>query len=111
MKDEADRLEANNRSLQDRFNSVQADATKLMRERNAIAAEVSDLKHRLETIERHEESKQFSSKSESRLLVLQQQLDEARDEINQKFQDTAQYRQMKTLMQNQTIKIRDLRWM
>ena len=37
------------------------------------------------------------------------QLEEAREEANRKVQDTSQFRQMKSLMQSQSSKIRDLR--
>ncbi len=114
MKDEAERLEASNRVLQDRFSGVQNDAVKLTRERNSLAAEVADLKKRLENAERGEQSRQYSLKSDedsnAKLRQIQEQLEEAREEVNRKVQDTAQFRQMRTLMQNQSSIIRDLRY-
>lgn len=62
MRDEADRLEMSNRAIADRFTSAQADATRLMREKNALAQEVADLKERLERAERIAEEARNSSR-------------------------------------------------
>ena len=52
MRDEADRLESSNRAMSDRFTQAQADATRLLREKNALAQEVAELKMRLDRAER-----------------------------------------------------------
>lgn len=63
MRDEADRLESSNRAITDRFSSAQADATRLQREKNALAEEVAELKMRLERAERAAESSRSSARS------------------------------------------------
>lgn len=52
IRDEADRLELSNRAMTDRFSQAQADASRLLREKNALAQEVAELKMRLERAER-----------------------------------------------------------
>lgn len=111
MRDEADRLDSANKSLQERFVMAQSDATRLTRERNALADDVAELKRKLESYERREvvESKEAD---DSRLTIrsLREQLDEAREEMERKVQDTTQFRQMRQLMQSQSSKITDLRF-
>lgn len=52
MREEADRLESSNRAMSERFTAAQGDASRLLREKNALAQEVAELKMRLERAER-----------------------------------------------------------
>jgi hypothetical protein len=114
MRDEAERLESSNKMLQDRFTTIQNDATKLHREKNALQSEVADLKRQLEAYQRSEQSARNTAgksdeDSRAQIMRLQRQLDEAREETTKKVQDTAQFQQMKQMMQTQSAKLRDLR--
>jgi predicted nuclease with TOPRIM domain len=111
MRDEADRLDSANRTLQERLSMAQSEASRLLKERNALAEEVAELKRRLESHERRGavESKEADD-SRATIRSLRQQLDEAREEVERKVQDTAQFRQMRQLMQSQSAKIIDLRY-
>lgn len=75
MRDEADRLENSNKTLQERFLAAQSDASRLMREKSALANEVADLRRRLEAAERANETRFTGHKSDedsrSRILQLQ----------------------------------------
>jgi predicted nucleic acid-binding Zn-ribbon protein len=110
MRDEADRLDSANKSLQERFSIAQNEASRLMKERNALAEEVAELKRKLESQERRGavESKEADD-GRATIRGLRHQLEEAREELERKVQDTAQFRQMKQLMQSQSSKITDLR--
>jgi chromosome segregation ATPase len=119
MREATEQLEHSNRDMTDRFSNAQADASRLMREKNALAQEVSDLKERLDRAERAGESSRASASasargreedSSSRVRDLEDALADAREEGDRKVQDTAQFRQMKALMQTQAGKIRDLRY-
>ena len=62
MRDDADRLMTSNKNLTDRFTAVQEDATKLHREKNALANEVSQLKQRLAIAEKAAEDARYSGR-------------------------------------------------
>ncbi len=79
---------------------------------------MNNLKQRLIAAERNAadrltESKrgEAASSEESRALIrkLERDLSEAREENNKRVSDTAQFQQMRKMMQSQSTKLRDLR--
>ena len=97
MKDEQERIEETNTRL---------------------TAEVANLRQRLAAQERsandkHADSKRTSdadtSSSTLQIRRLQEELDEARLEGTKRVQETAQFQQMRVMMQNQSTKLREVR--
>jgi regulator of replication initiation timing len=96
--------------LQNRFSTVQNDATKLAREKVALQNEVADLKKRLEHYEHMAEAKGSNDRNSSaEVQRLRAELQEEREINSRRVAETPQFMQMKKLMQNQTTKIKDLR--
>lgn len=91
------------------------EATARLEETNAsLTAEVQTLRQRLSQLERNSYSLAESKESEAlraRMQVKETEraLEEAKEEANKRVSETAQFQQMKKLMQSQSAKIRDLR--
>jgi predicted transcriptional regulator len=59
--------------------------------------------------DRFAEGKRGESDMAEKMRKLERQLEEAREENNKRVSDTAQFQQMKKMMQTQSSKIRELR--
>lgn len=111
IKDEADRLAGSNKVLQERFTALQADATKLTREKNALQTEVSELRRKLESgsKQRSESSSKADSDSNYRISSLEQELRQAKEDLAKRFTESTQYTQMVDIMKKKTKDIINLR--
>jgi leucine zipper transcription factor-like protein 1 len=109
MRDEQERLVGSNKSLQDGLTSAQSDNSRLMWENQALRSELELSKNALRVAKREAEGKTDSADASERERVLEEQLRAAREENEKRVGDTAQFQQMKRLMQSQSAKIRDLR--
>ena len=101
MKAEAERLGDSNRSLQERFNALQIEASNLTKEKNIMASQIDDLHRRLS-------SRLGESKSDD-VRELREQIVKLKDELEKKFNNSDQYQKMKTMMLSKSDKIRDLK--
>lgn len=113
MRDEAERLEDSNRTLQQRFVSVQSEASKLLKEKSAMQLEIAELKAQLATAERRSRQTETSGKHEEdlhhRIEILEDNLAAEVENNKKRVADTPQFQQMRRMMQNQNVKLRDLR--
>ena len=113
MRDEAERLEDSNRTLQQRFVSVQSDASKLLKEKSAMQLEIAELKAQLATAERRNRQADTSGKHSEdlyhRIEMLEDSLAQETENNKKRVADTPQFQQMRRLMQSQNTKLRDLR--
>ena len=108
-------------SLRDESKSIILQSGRLEDANKILEQEVGNLKLKLELIERERreernllsEGKQSENSMNSilndRIGSLERELEDSKIENNKRVLDTPQFRQMKTLMQNQSTKIRDLR--
>lgn len=113
LKDESDRLESSNKELQERMtiaqqrtSQAQNETTSLMREKKELLGQLSRLQVRLDA---SNSASSDSKESEDEKRRLAEQLDIATEENAKRVGETAQFQQMKKLMQTQAGKIRDLR--
>ena len=89
MKEEAERVEEQNRALQDELNHVRS---------------------RLSSVERSgAEGKHAEDEASTRVRTLESDLREAKEEGERRVAETVQFQQMKRLMQSQAQNIKDLR--
>lgn len=86
QKDEIERLELNNQTLQNEIKSL----------RKILRDTVSD-------------SKSSGDNNSERCRRLENQLEEVKEESNKRISETAQFMQMKKLMQSQAVKLKDLK--
>lgn len=92
MRESTGRLEEQNKLLQDRYGSVQQEASQLTRERNAIQAEVDGLKRRLEEAEGRAGRAESKNETEVREEIrrLERALEDAIEESTRRVAETSQ---------------------
>lgn len=97
MRDEQERIEETNQRLQAEVNSL----------KQRLAATERSATDRFADSKRSQDAQSYSHSAEMRRL--QNELEEARAENSKRVSDTAQFQQMRKMMQNQSSKLRDLR--
>ena len=92
LRESTGRLEEQNKLLQDRYGSVQQEASQLTRERNAIQAEVDGLKRRLEEAEGRAGLAESKNESDVREEIrrLERALENAIEESTRRVAETSQ---------------------
>eukprot|EP01041_Mallomonas_annulata_P000069 gene69-81_t len=112
-RDEMDRLQTTNQNLQERFNAIQADASKLVKENTTLKNEVDSLNRRLEAQGESSSKAKAESKSDreatQRIIKLEEEVKRAKEEGAKRLSETTQFTQMRSLMKTQNDKIKSLR--
>ena len=113
LKDESDRLENNNKQLQERYqiaqdraSQAQTEATKLLKEKKLLTEQLSKLQVKIDSLDSDAKD---SGEVNRKLQMLEGELESAHEENAKRVNETAQFQQMKKLMQSQSAKIKDLR--
>mmetsp|Transcript_18240 Transcript_18240/g.18307 ORF Transcript_18240/g.18307 Transcript_18240/m.18307 type:complete len:277 (+) Transcript_18240:118-948(+) len=110
MKEEVDRVMSSNHVLQERFSSVQNDATKLAKENAALKNEVTGLTRKVNELSGNRaESKSERESSNAQIERLEDELERYRQESAKRISESPQFQQMRDLMKRQNDKMKQLR--
>lgn len=107
LRDEQERLESNNKSLEGQLRALESSAARLGADKLELMGQIERLKQKMD--ESDESGSKEAEDGASRVRKLQDDLNSALEENEKRVSETNQFQQMKRMMQTQSAKLRELR--